>query len=90
MESQVAYVLNARTYLYIIDFEGFFEYTFYNDLCKVTEVGKIAKNGHELHDALNLICKSHQLTVAHVHKLSDEEFRVFAQNADDYEWVNVL
>jgi hypothetical protein len=90
MEKQVTYILNEKTYLYILEFDGYFEYTFYNDTCKVTETGRMEKNDHLIDDALKLICRSYELKVNHIHKLNDIEFKEFAETTDDYEWVSVI
>ncbi|MGX8679709.1 MAG: LPD16 domain-containing protein [Sphaerochaetaceae bacterium] len=85
-----AYIINHRTYLYIMDFEGSFDYSFYNDHYLVMNTGSIPKDGHTLEQAVRLICSRHYLKPEELYELSEAEMEEMIDHIDDYEQVNVL
>ncbi len=88
--NHTAYIINHRTYIYIMEFEDTFDYTFYNDQYLVMQTGAMPRAGHTLDQAVDLICSDHHLNPHSVYKLSDEELQEMIDHVDDYNHVNIL
>lgn len=87
---QTAYILNQRVYLYIMDFEDTYDYTFYSDNYLVMSTGRIPKAGHSLQEAMPIICASQYLKPEDIYRLSDEELQELINHVDDYNHINIL
>jgi hypothetical protein len=73
-----------------MDFEGSFDYSFYNDHYLVMNTGSIPKDGHDLDQAAMLICSRHYLKPEELYELSEAEMQEMIDHIDDYEQVSVL
>ncbi|MDY4888590.1 MAG: LPD16 domain-containing protein [Sphaerochaetaceae bacterium] len=87
---QTAFIINTSVYLYILDFEDTYDYTFYNDHYLVMETGKIDRRNNSFQEALQTICSKHYLKPEDIYQLSKEELHEMVQKVDDYEQVNIL
>ena len=85
-----AYIINNSAYLYLLDFEGNYDYTFYTDNYLVMDTGNIAKEKYSFDEALNEVLKKHYLKPENIVALSAEGTQELINHVDDYELVNIL
>ncbi len=85
-----AYIINNSAYLYIIDFDDKYDYTFYTDNYLVMDTGFINKEELDFNGAMTEILKKHYLNPENVIHLSDSDRAILLDNVDDYNQVNIL